>query len=356
MKNKIRRRKIISGIIAAVGSVAIILIICTIVQNASYNSSSKHHHVYYREVVREATCAENGTALYTCLGCRDTYEEEIPRTGHSIADWGDGDGSIRVGRCKDCGVDVNYMYNRNTGVKFIAPVNTRGKSAAATVINSDGYAYKYIIYRQGAGYNSYSNYLKEHGCSTCALTSFLNAACSELDGYTPDRIIEEIEPDALGEEAFYKNYSYDHDTGKMPLTLSAMTTIFDKYGIDYKRPAEDRAEQEREIEEHLQSGNPVIVTFGNGSAGGLTGGVHTILLIGIDTEGHVIIADSVLKKSSVWDANGLIKPGRLTAGDIVSYINSKRTWRIAKDTPAGDSSFYRNSSDRGYLMLYGRTQ
>jgi hypothetical protein len=129
--------------------------------------------------------------------------------------------------CTVCGEEVQIMQNKETGVRFSAPLKTRTKTTAATVVNSKGYTYDYTMYLQGGGYNSYSRYMKHHGCSNCALTSILNATCPELKDYTPDRVVAEIQYNVFGSKAFWKNYKKDRENGSMQVTLYGMTKIFD---------------------------------------------------------------------------------------------------------------------------------
>jgi len=42
----------------------------------------KHQHVYTSSIKKPATCTEHGIRLYTCKDNDDSYEEEIPATGH----------------------------------------------------------------------------------------------------------------------------------------------------------------------------------------------------------------------------------------------------------------------------------
>jgi len=74
--------------------------------------------------------------------------------------------------------------------------------------------------------------------------------------------------------------------------------------------------------------------------------------MGIDENGHVIIADSVLKSASVWGKDGLVKHGRLTVDDILGSIKRDGNWTV-NNTGSVDEKhfFYADSSDRGYLMV-----
>ncbi len=52
--------------------------------NLHIATSEEHIHKYIETITKEATCTENGIKTYTCSDCQDSYEKEIPATGHSI--------------------------------------------------------------------------------------------------------------------------------------------------------------------------------------------------------------------------------------------------------------------------------
>lgn len=345
---KLVKAGLFAGMVAIVAMLAVIFVF-------HERPDEEHVHVYARNVIKEPTCSEDGLADYYCLGCNDHYEEAIPRIGHTIEGESLDDGLIHTGTCAACGEEVQIMQNKTTGVRFSAPLKTRTKTTAATVVNSKGYTYDYTMYLQGGGYNSYSRYMKHHGCSNCALTSILNATCPELKDYTPDRVVAEVQYNVFGSKAFWKNYKKDRENGSMPVTLYGMTKIFDEYGVKYKLPTADSSNYEKEITDHLTGGDPVIITFARGGEGGLSDSVHTVLLLGIDADGHVIIGDSLHKKSKNWGKNGLIKPGKLTVKDMVSYIKTYEGWSVSEDNYRKDRGaiYYKGKADRGYLLIYG---
>ncbi|MBE6041098.1 MAG: hypothetical protein E7220_01090 [Clostridiales bacterium] len=272
----------------------------------------------------------------------------------SSEDWGT-DGTRTTAECIDCGKSVEVYRFKKTGVKFIAKASTRIKTVGADVTNNKGFTYHYKIYWQAGGFKTYSRYMHLHGCSTAALTTVLNATVPTLKDYPPNKIISEVEYDVLGHKAFYKNYKKDGKNGDMPITLLGMTKILDAYGVKYKLPASNKSECVKEITEHLKNGDPVIMTFNNGSSGGLSSSIHTIVLIGLDKNNHPIIADSVFKDSSVWGDDGLVKTGRLSVSKMVSYIGCYGNWSVCRDNYTGaGADFYDTKADRGYLLIYGK--
>lgn len=228
------------------------------------------------------------------------------------------------------------------------PNESRGAYADATAVNSRGSEYTYRIFNQTAGYNNYSAYLSAHGCSTCALTSILRNV-DGLEELTPDGCIE-IQREVAGEEVFEKNFS-KAARKQMPITQYGARKVFDAYGVEYQLPSDDPKTREAEITEWLQAGDPVYFTFGNGKEGHLSGGTHTVLLLGIDEDGYVIIGDSLHKSAAYWGSQGLFKSGKLTVADMLSYIRNDGPWSVCDENTDASHFFYKGSSDRGYLMV-----
>lgn len=228
------------------------------------------------------------------------------------------------------------------------PGASRGSYADVKAVSSSGNEYTYRIFNQRAGYDSYSDYISAHGCSTCALTSILRNV-EGLESLTPDACLD-IQRKVAGEEAFDRNFS-KASRKQMPITQSGARKVFDAYGVEYELPAADPKDREEQITEWLKAGDPVYFTFGNGKAGGLSGGTHTVLLLGIDDKGYVIIGDSLHKSAANWGRQGLVKTGSLTVADMLSYIKYGGEWSVcSKDTDASHF-FYRDPSDRGYLLV-----
>lgn len=42
-----------------------------------------HTHSYYETITKKASCLESGIKTFTCSGCKDSYTEVIPQTGHT---------------------------------------------------------------------------------------------------------------------------------------------------------------------------------------------------------------------------------------------------------------------------------
>ena len=329
--------------------IAVIVLLCFLVVKLSGDVGDKdHRHKYAKEVVKEATCTEEGEAKYTCIGCKDTFVSVIPARGHKMRGLGDQTGKLVQAECEYCGKKINTYTYGDTGVSFTAPARTRGHTAAVTITNSRGFEYDYVVYDQKADYNSYTKYINLHGCSACCLTTVLKAAVPELDGYTPDRVIKEVIPEVTGQRPYNPASG---GGGKPPVTLYAMTKIFDEYGVKYKLPDPDPEKQVQEVTEHLRAGDPVILTMGSGKNLGLSRSVHTILLLGIDKDGHVVVGDSTRKNAKRFGENGLVKPGMFTVEGLLKCIQSSDWSVMSNKYGSSGNYFYKGRRDRGYIMI-----
>lgn len=246
------------------------------------------------------------------------------------------------------GVPHRKIYNATYDVSIDYPESSRTNYADVTAVNSRGRQYNYRLFKQTAGYNSYSAYLGAHGCSTCALTTILRNV-EGLEDLTPDRCINEIQRAVAG-DAFTRNFSKAKKK-QMPVTLYGARKIFDEYGVPYRLPSDDPQEREQEITDWLREGDPVLFTFGNGSAFSLSKVPHTVLLLGIDDDGYVIMGDSLHKSRSYWGSQGLVKTGKMTVADMLSIIKNDGPWSVSDDSTDYSHFFYKNSSDRGYLLV-----
>lgn len=230
----------------------------------------------------------------------------------------------------------SYVDN---GLVFCLPANSRTATATATVTNAAGNTLSYTMFNQTSGFPEYSNYLDEHGCSTCALTTILNTM-NDLQ-LTPDQtmnILMETNP---------QEFAVNMASKQMPVALSGICKVLDAYDVQYRYGSNNAPEETKvaEVTEWLNTGNPVIMTIGNGSAGGLSSVPHTLLLLGIDSNGYVVIGDSVLKSASTWGTQGLVKSSRLTVPDMLSYIKTD-SWNVASG-----SFYYSSANSRGYVLV-----
>lgn len=159
----------------------------------------------------------------------------------------------------------------------------------------------------------------------------LNATVPALADYTPDRVIEEVERTVFGTDAVNANMSKSLSK-QMPVNLKGISTILTYYGVKnkyvYKYTA---ANAEKEITAHLKEGNPVIVTLPGKN--NYAGGTHTMVMLGLDENGDVIMGDSLKQSSGKWG-----KDNRLVKFDTAKNGNVNTVSSIVKSFSAYSTS------------------
>lgn len=238
--------------------------------------------------------------------------------------------------CSKCGQALNYIdteyldeeTNTSTNVEFIAPKNTNlNTSISLSVKNQAGKKLKYKVYYQKATsleykYPKYKGYLKSHGCSTCALTTVLNATVPKYKNYTPDMVIEEVIRPVVGEQTFKANFSKKLRK-QMPIGLKGIAKVLEANGVQYKYVHEYTAKSAaKEIKAHLESGNPVIFTVPKSV---YSSGVHTMCMLSLDKNGRVIVGDSCLGSAKKWGKNN-----RLIKFNTTSSSSSSKISKVCK--------------------------
>ena len=143
----------------------------------------------------------------------------------------------------------------------------------------------YRNYAQGAyDYGDYSEYVAMHGCAACCTATALGAWNSEED-WDPEIVVRDLEPEA-NEKAWKKNYAKTM-TKQMPLTPKGISRVLSLKNIPHTYvPSFDRDTLEEDLRRHLKKGLPVIYQAGNG-------GYHMMMLLGLMTDGNVLVSDSV---------------------------------------------------------------
>jgi len=160
---------------------------------------------------------------------------------------------------------------------------------------------KYYIYKQTGQKGDYK-FLRDHGCSTCALATVLNSIGGY--SYTPARLHKKIIPAKLG-----KKYT-------MPIKLYGLHKILQKYGIYSKFvPRFTKKQAKKEITDWLKRGGIVIVTVKSGSDHRWTRHHHSFILLGLKKNGDVIVGDSAKDN---YQGNRRIKTAKMK--DILRYM------------------------------------
>ena len=194
----------------------------------------------------------------------------------------------------------------------------------------------YRIYKQTDDHGVYSEYMKRHGCSTCALTCLLSALVPELAERTPAETLTVIEK---GHPSNFKRPM----ALQMPISMWGITKVLEKYHIDYQfiYDYKDHVAAE-EIRRHLKTGRPALLTVRNKDGKGKwAGSVHTMVLAGLDDQGKAIVCDSAQRK---W-----AEPGeqRVKHGDIDELVSFM--WPSKKPSR---STFYKGRRGAsGYILI-----
>jgi len=248
-----------------------------------------------------------------------------------------GNGKLATGQLKIG--NSNYFFDQN-GVltpKYIVSAVPDKRLTEYEFANK-----KYKGYCQFArNYKGYNDYLAAHGCGTTTLTSVLCTYIPECRDWTPYETIEIAEKGTVGIAAFNENHSKSH-SAQMPITLYGTTKVLNKYGINHNYVSSFNSDDtvKSDIISHLHNGYPVIfiISQKNRETGKKTdkwtGSFHTMLMIGADNKGNVLIINPA----------GSCRFQLVSLDEMIDYM-----WSCSK-TP---NSFYWNTKTRcgGYIKL-----
>ena len=137
-------------------------------------------HDYEKEVIQEATCDNEGTYLYTCTRCGDTYTETVPKLIHkglittqepTCIDYGK-----REGVCELCGryiVEAIEPLGHDFETKVTAPTCTEDGYTTFTCKRC-GYEYKgeYVL-ATGHDYPETPDSVKEPTCTEKGIETYI---------------------------------------------------------------------------------------------------------------------------------------------------------------------------------------
>ena len=242
-------------------------------------------------------------------------------------------------------------------VTFAAPRNTNSNSTvAASVQNIDGETLNYKIYWQKSSalvykYEKYRSYFKMHGCSTCALTTVLNAVVPKYENYTPDMVLEEVIRPVVGESTFKKNFSKSLRK-QMPIGLRGISKVLKANGVKHKYVYKyTKKSAAKEIKEHLKSGNPVIFMIRRST---YAHNPHAMVMLGLDNKGQVIVGDSSLCSASKWGTNNrLIKYNTKSNKKSNTVTNISKFFKYSTKSVKGVTDFYNGKKGNiGYILVY----
>lgn len=164
-------------------------------------------------------------------------------------------------------------------------------------IKFNGKKYK-VFYQCARNFEDYNEYIAWHGCAVCSLTTVLRAYVPECSEWTPYDTINIAERNTASQNEYDGNYAKDLEE-QMPITMYGISNVLYEYGIDneYVTSFESDEEAEEDIISHLKSGAPVIfvvckIDRDTGTKSEKwTRNYHTMVMIGTDGNGNVLVAD-----------------------------------------------------------------
>lgn len=229
-----------------------------------------------------------------------------------------------------------------------------GNACDFSILTANGSTRTYRLYKQNAhNYPKYENYLAWHGCATCSLTSVLGAYNPDYAGILPNEVIDGPEKDTVSPEAWNREHKERSLPKQMPLSLYGISSILEKHDVtvDYVRTYSSDEEASADILSHLRTGNPVIFEVRQKSnktgkkSSRWTNSYHTMVLLGVLTNGKVLVYDPVDKN---WKNNG----NRITITDLSDVME------FMFPCTKMDKAMYYNgaASDGGYIKVFDSTE
>lgn len=224
-----------------------------------------------------------------------------------------------------------------------------GKSTDFSILTANGTQRTYRLFKQNAhNYPRYDSYLAWHGCATCSLATVLGAYNDNYTGVLPSSVIDGVEKQYTSSKDWTREHVKRSLRGQMPLSLYGISSILKSSGVEntYVRTYTE-TEARRDILSHLKTGNSVIfeVRQKNNRTGKRTkrwtNSYHTMVLLGVLTNGKVLLCDSVDRS---W-YNGGQRLKTVELSDVMEYMFPCTTF--------SESMYYNGaSSDGGYIKIY----
>ncbi len=210
----------------------------------------------------------------------------------------------------------------------------------------------YPVFQQKAGdYESYSEYMKMHGCACCTLTTLLAAYVPDYADLRPERTAAEVEREHIPESVWRANYEKPLKK-QMPVSLFGISKILQDFAVSNRYiPVFEDKQAVRAIRQHLFRGKPVVIETScikrrRGWAVPLkdtrfAGSYHTMILLGVDRDGQVIFTDSATRD---WSGE-YQRLKRARVSELVPYMFSQ------KNEGNTDMYFSKRRNTGGYILL-----
>lgn len=215
-------------------------------------------------------------------------------------------------KAKKKGSAIITCTNNTQSLSIYINVITRdysGKRCEFSILTANGKTRTYQLYKQNSyNYPKYNHYIGWHGCATCSLATVLGAYSSSYANILPSEVIDGPEKATVSSNAWDREHVERTLPKQMPLSLYGISSILEHCNVanDYVRTYEEDTAKE-DITQHLKTGNPIIfeVRQKSNKTGKKndrwTNSYHTMVLLGILTNGNVLVCDSIDRN---WENNG----------------------------------------------------
>ena len=185
----------------------------------------KHQHDYEVSIKKPATCTESGIMLYTCKDNDDSYEEEIPATGHQHTELR----NVSEATCAQEGY-TGDTYCKDCGIKL----------SSGTVIPSTGHGTKITKFVKEATYTQ-EGYTGDIYCQDCGVLLEEGRVLAKLEQPKQKAIPGEVINDkasngvykvlADGRSVVFVKQIVQSKAVKIPDTISINGTVYAVTGI-----------------------------------------------------------------------------------------------------------------------------
>lgn len=245
---------------------------------------------------------------------------------------------VNAASISDRVVTPSTMISKNTAVD-IYNANVQGETGIKS----------YRIFAQVSNTYKRNSFIAQHGCAVCSLTTVLSGYSKKYRNYTPAKTSKILEKRVFGTRRWKANYSKSL-RAQRPVSLYGISKVLSYCDISnrYIRFFKDKSAV-KQIENHLKTGNPVIIEVNNrkqknGRFGSYTkkwsSSKHTMVLLGITNTGKVMVADSATRS---W-SGGRQRVKFTTMDEIVQYMIPCKS--------VSTSVYFKNvSSSGGYILV-----
>lgn len=291
----------------------------------------------------------------------DTYKVNVeiqPSTASNIYNWSSNHAEIasvdslgNITAISDGNAVITCSFGEISCPVYVNVVSQTpdGEVGHLSLYQEDGRLIHYNLYHQSSHeYGNYSSYMAWHGCATCSTTTVLGAYSKQYQDIHVVDMINTVEKNVTGSQNWTREHVTKDMNKQMPISLSGISSIFTYGGIrnEYIRSFQ-QAEAKKDILSHLTTGNPVLFEVRKKSNitgkkdSPWTGSVHTMVFLGVYTNGKVLVCDSV---NHSWYSGGQ-RAKIANIEDLMEYMYSC--------TDFNKHPYYKSvSSDGGYIKIY----